>query len=242
MVSKVPANFLAHLFFVQEFVNTPNFVTNAWTLSLEAVWYVAFTLLFMLSLNKKFRWFVALAGVSALGIGMLSLMDVARMPMGRVGMLVVCIFGLLCFRRERGDVSGRNFWFGSAVLSAVILFCLGVGFWLRPSASPITASFRCVILSWLLAGGIFLIPFLFRAWPLPTNIWVLRYLGKISYSVYLVHPIIILLLSLTEIAGYMALAIVMVATIAISSLTYRYVEYPAISLSHALRLPIRIPS
>lgn len=232
---QIPRNLLAHIIFVQEFANTPNFVNGNWTLLVEAVWYISFTVLFLVRLNRKPGLFIALAAGVALAAGAVSLAELVRVPMGRVGMLVICVLGLLCFRRERGDLSGARFGRMALILGAVILFCIYVGFGLRPSDTATTPSLRCVLVSWMLGAGLFLVPFLFRHWPV-TRSHFARYLGKISFSIYLIHPLVILVLRGVDVSGVTALLAVAGVTIAVSHVTYRYIEYPGISFSHRLRL------
>jgi peptidoglycan/LPS O-acetylase OafA/YrhL len=94
------------------------------------------------------------------------------------------------------------------------------------------------MISWAIAFGVFLTAFLHRSWILINN-RLARYLGKISYSIYLVHGLVIpgVVASVARLHGSPLLALPAIAavTIAISSVTYRYIEHPAISYSHRLR-------
>lgn len=236
---KMPANFMLHLFFVQGlFSNIPNFVGVAWTLGLEAVWYVGFTFLFAMRINKKVPILLGLSATGAIAGCILSLGHVVRMPMGRLNLLLICVAGLFCLRLDQKDVSNRAFVRAIALLAPLVAIGLYVGFFLRPGSSPITPTFACVAISWSLGAALFFIPFFHRTW-LPTNNAVSRYLGKISYSIYLLHPLVIAVMtrifSHSIISGWYLVAVIATGTVALSSLTYKFIEYPMISLSHALR-------
>ena len=226
----VPLNFLLHLFFVQEYVGIKDYVPGSWTLSLEACWYLGFTCLFLLSFHKRCIALVLAAAAASLVACAIAL-GVARIPMGRVSLLVVCLLGLLAYRNEQGDIGKRVFILGSVTLAASICANLLVGFLLHPSSSLTAASFRCVLLSWLLGGSIFFVPFMFRKASLWNN-RPLLYLGKISYSVYLVHPLVLAALARTALRGLLFVGVAALLTLAVSSLTYSCVERPAIRFSH----------
>jgi peptidoglycan/LPS O-acetylase OafA/YrhL len=236
-LSQIPKNLFFHLLFIQEFVRTPNFIGVAWTLSLEAVWYLLFTFLFYLGLNRRYKLVIVLAVAVALALCLVTL-TVLRLPMGRVGLLLVCVLGLLCLRKEFGEIGNKLFLGGWSAISAIIIVGLFIGFWLRPGLSSITPSFRCVLISWALAFAFFMTAFLHRTWVV-TNNRATRYLGKISYSIYLVHGFVIpgIVAAFARIHGGSLLTVfaIVAATIAISNLTYRYIEYPAIAFSHRLR-------
>jgi len=154
--------------------------------------------------------------------------------MGRVGFLDACVVGLLCLRREQGEMSQKRFLLGVFSLLLVIGFNLAVGFLWRPGSSSIAPSFQCVILSWTLGVAVFFVPFLTRtsaAWSHAS----LTFLGKISYSIYLLHPVMLYLFSRSHFTGFVFVIIVFASTILLSILTYRYIEKPGIAYAHAFK-------
>jgi peptidoglycan/LPS O-acetylase OafA/YrhL len=224
------ASFAAHLFFVQEYLQIANFVGGSWTLSLEAVWYLGVSVLFCLSLNRKTWFVVTIAVVFSLAAEIACALG-HHLPMGRLSMLVCCVAGMVCYRRESGALSPEYFRVVMAILLAVITANLLVGMLLFPSPHP-TASFQMAGDSWLLAALIFFIPFTLRE----SRIWghsFFSFLGRISYSIYLVHPIILLILTRLKIVGPVAVLLTAGATILIATATYRWIEAPAIRFGHS---------
>jgi peptidoglycan/LPS O-acetylase OafA/YrhL len=108
-----------------------------------------------------------------------------------------------------------------------------VGEWLFPSAHP-TATFRMVAVSWSLAAFVFFIPFLTmnsRFWRHPA----FSFSGQISYSLYLVHPVVLSLLSLIALKGILLICATFILTTVASIVTYQFIELPAIRLGRAKR-------
>ena len=203
-------NCLAHAFFLQEYLGQENFVGGSWTLSLEMVWYIAISGLFLISLNKN----AIVVVILSLLVSVLAQISCAlghHLPMGRLSMLLCCVFGLVCYRREQDDLSGRSFTMLSALLSFTIVSNLYIGFQLFPSIHP-SASFKMVIGSWSLAALIFFVPFFMRK----ATHWdhsAFSFLGRISYSVYLLHGVVLYVLSRTPLDGIQLIGVTFVVTI-----------------------------
>jgi peptidoglycan/LPS O-acetylase OafA/YrhL len=229
----LPLNIAVHTLFIQEFFNTPNFVQVAWTLSLEAVWYVGFTILFILGLHRRIGWLVVLCLLFSLTACLVTAFGL-RLPMGRLCLLLVCVLGLFCVRREFGEIGHRVFAIAFTAVAGAVAVNLVVGFLLYPSPAATTPSFRCVAISWVLGMAIFLIPFLFRGLPMIHG-RVLIWLGKVSYSIYLVHVLAIMGLEQTSLEGSSLVFAILAVTLALSGLTYRWIEQPMIAYAHALR-------
>jgi peptidoglycan/LPS O-acetylase OafA/YrhL len=225
-------NGLAHAFFLQEYLGQENFVGGSWTLSLEMVWYIGISGLFLISLNKQPNVLVSLSILVSV-LAQTSCALGHHLPMGRLSMLLCCVFGLVCYRREQGDISGKHFALLSGALSVTIALNLFVGFQIFPGVHP-SASFKMVIVSWALAAVIFFASFFTRQ----AGLWqssVFSFLGRISYSVYLLHAVVLYMLSLIPLVGIQLIGVAFFVTIGLSTLSYRFIELPPIRFGHSLK-------
>lgn len=222
-------NFLSHLLMIREYVHQKNFVGGSWTLSLEMVWYLGLSALFLFSLNKKTGILVAIAVAVSLLSCLISACGLP-LPMGRLSMLVCCVTGLVCYRYNRADISVKRFATYLAILAMTIALNLTVGFLWFPGNDEWFCGveiFPMVRNSWILAAVIFLVP-LFTC---KSAIWqnsVLTFLGKISYSVYLVHALVLFALDKTSIKGVPHLLMTFALTLLFATLTYYFIEAPGI--------------
>jgi peptidoglycan/LPS O-acetylase OafA/YrhL len=226
------ANFVASLFFVQEYLKTENFVGGSWTLSLELAWYLGIAFLFFVSLNKKTNLIVGFSVLASL-LAQVSCAVGFHLPMGRLSMLLCCVFGLVCYRFSRAEIAKKHF----AILFCVLFFTIGlnlfVGEQLFPSAHP-SATFRMASDSWALAAIVFFVPFFNRQKAL-WNHSVLNFLGRVSYSIYLLHPVVLMLLSRAHLTGVLVIASTFAITIPASAVTYQVIEKPPIQFGHRLK-------
>jgi peptidoglycan/LPS O-acetylase OafA/YrhL len=232
-------NGLAHAFFLQEYLGQENFVGGSWTLSLEMVWYISISGLFLVSLNKRPNVLVSLSVLVSV-LAQISCALGHHLPMGRLSMLVCCVFGLVCYRRDQDDISDKHFALLSAVLSVTIVLNLFVGFQLYPGIHS-SAPFKMVIVSWVLAAIMFFTAFFMRQASLWQNS-VFSFLGRISYSVYLLHAVVLYVLSLIPLVGIQLIGVAFVVTIGLSTLTYQFIELPPIRFGHSLKAKQRATS
>jgi peptidoglycan/LPS O-acetylase OafA/YrhL len=230
-------NGLAHAFFLQEYLGQENFVGGSWTLSLEMAWYIGISGLFLISLNKNA---VVVVGLGLL-VSILAQLSCAvghHLPMGRLSMLMCCVFGLVCYRHDQGDISDRSFAVLSALLCFTIVSNLYVGFKLFPSFNS-SVPFKTVIDSWSVAAVIFFVPFFMRQ----ATLWehsIFGFLGRISYSVYLLHGVVLYLLARTSLDGIRLIVVAFVVTIGLATLAYQFIELPPIRFGHSLKRRPRI--
>jgi peptidoglycan/LPS O-acetylase OafA/YrhL len=226
-------NFLSHILFVQEYAKQEEFVGGSWTLSLEVVWYIAISGLFLVSFNKRAALLVCLS-VAVSVLAELGCIFGHHLPMGRLSLLLCCVLGLVCYRYSREDISSRRFAALAIIMIVTVTMNLLVGMQLFPSSHP-TATFKMAIDSWALAAVIFFVPLLTRR----SKIWGhsgLNFLGRISYSVYLLHPVVLYLLLQTPIRGVAMIVATFAFTIAMATITFRYVEAPPIRFGHSGKL------
>jgi peptidoglycan/LPS O-acetylase OafA/YrhL len=218
-------NIVAHALFIQEYLKVPGFVGGSWTLSLEVVWYIVVSSLFLVGLNKATRLIVT----GAVGLSILAQCACAigfHLPMGRISMLVCCVLGLEFYRYFTDEHRRLEFGIILIILLMTIALNLYVGLKLFPSPHP-TASFQMAANSWILAGVIFSVPYFSRS----SSIWMNPYfdfLGRISYSIYLVHPVVLYVLSFFDVHGMSLLLITFTITILMSAVTYNWIECPPI--------------
>jgi peptidoglycan/LPS O-acetylase OafA/YrhL len=229
----IPA-LLCHPIFIQEWVGKTEFVGGAWTLFLELIWYAFYSVIFLISLNKRGKILVVAICCLALLASVVPFITGFRMPMGRVNFMIIFIWGYTTYRYIRSEIAGKEYTILSAFMALTILWGLYVGFGLYPSNAETSPSMRCVMLSWFIGGLVFFVPVLTRT----ANIWkhsAFSSLGKISYSVYLTHGVIILIIkSLLPFTGFPFLIVTIPMVLGVSIITYRYIEAPAVAYSHRL--------
>jgi peptidoglycan/LPS O-acetylase OafA/YrhL len=143
--------------------------------------------------------------------------------------------GTVLHRVWAGQLSARVGW---AVAVTTVAAC-SASFWLYTETwyspagqlgeSPLTRTVTIVVV--LAAFAVFLAARDRVAWPA-----VLRWLGRISYSVYLTHWVVMLVVPAVpaSVPGFRVLTILswIAVTLAVSEVTYRLVEKPAIDLGH----------
>jgi peptidoglycan/LPS O-acetylase OafA/YrhL len=227
---------LAHLLFVQEFAlhDKGAIVPNSWTLSLEMVWYILFSCLFAFGMNRKHILIGVGCAATLLALSAFSLIASHTLPMGRFGMLGTCVVGFLFYRRQHGHISARLFALLAGGIGMMIALGLAARFyWMPDNARGYEISLQCVLTSWGLAYAIF---FAFAAIR-HGNFWgasYLAWLGKISYSVYLLHPVFLFAAHRLGMESAALIAFVFGSTILASYYTYRFIESPAMALGHRL--------
>lgn len=220
---------LANITMLQEFLRQPNINPVVWTLTLELVFYGLCTLLFATGLLRRsllIAWLGILAFAVA-GIGVPVLLH-RHFPAGRAFLFLSAFLGMVFHRLHTGDVSPRQvagLLAGLFVPAAAVCY---INFEMYRHEDGYT--FVSVFVPWLLAFAIFAGLFAIRHRPMPRG---LVGLGTISYSIYLMHPLVLKLVPSNLPGPVFALAVAASMAI-IAPITYVLIERPSLRLGQSL--------
>lgn len=143
--------------------------------------------------------------------------------------VLTALLGVLAYCHHQGEVSRATFLLTVAGLFASATAVLVMNSYLYPAHA-----WDVALCGFLATWGAALVPFtalvLLRDWEMPA--WAC-YLGRISYSVYLCHPFVILAL-LAWAQTWLFLPAFLVLTLLIAVAGYHLVEKPGIALGQAL--------
>lgn len=222
---------LANMTMFQEAFKVPHAIPVYWTLSLEMAFYILISILFLLKLNKR-TLALAWLGLTVVFVGCMTAYFVLHrsLPAGRLGLLATCFVGTAFFRVYKGDLKPAQLGWLLIGTAALLLPGMYIRFELLPKpptpGSQEDFSFQAVALSWIAAYAFFGLFFWLRDKAFPN---VLRYLGAISYSLYLFHPLVLDLLPRT-LAKPLWFSLAVVGSIGIAALSYHFIELPSIEL------------
>lgn len=214
---------------LQQFFGQPHAVGLYWTLTIEMALYIGCSILFAMgALRKSVR-------IASIGLGLAFLLAVAvplvldrRVPGGYLFFLLTTLVGGVVYRWSQGDASSRQL---NGILAATGTFGFAtawVNFGLHPTEHETALR---MVLSWAAAFGFFFGMYHLRTRPMPN---FAKWLGKVSYSVYLLHPAVMAFTpSSLPTTGYVVVALA--GTLAASAFTYRFVEDPMIRLGRRLQ-------
>jgi peptidoglycan/LPS O-acetylase OafA/YrhL len=229
---------LANITMMQQFFGQINIIGLYWTLQIELIFYFLCTTLFVTGLlfNKRAVLMIAVGFlvVSVAGgivRGWLHVKLPLALPLG----LAVMFFGFLwrdaiLQRCATSQQYSKVFLAAFALLMPIVCitgYNTDMGFgetWYR------------YLLSYAAALIIFMI---FTTWIRVEN-RAFSYLGRISYSVYLFHPIVIaaavggLRQSLSTLPSHLSIMLILVATLVLSAAIYEFLEKPAIKMGKVL--------
>lgn len=217
-------NTLINITMFQEFARIPHAIALYYTLTIEMAFYISCSVLLITNLLRRaylLCWVVLLLCLVTAAI--FPLTGHGRVPMAGLFYIWTLSVGMVLFNHMKGRVSG-----------AELLSLLGAGIvgqawavylnyvWTFKVTEQFT--FIAVFGSWFGAYALFGTLYLLRAsrFP-PLFVW----LGQISYSIYLLHPVVMCLFpSSTE--SVLTLAAIDLGTIVLAAITFRFIEKPFI--------------
>jgi peptidoglycan/LPS O-acetylase OafA/YrhL len=221
--ANIPANFLFSLTMVQSLLGRPDAIALFWTLAYEMIFYGSCTVLSRLAWRKRTDWVVW--GFTAILAAFLARSVASQnytIPF-RVFWIGTFFVGTAVYRAWSGQVETRKIIASVGAFIGIMLITGLLGAYLFGSApAPDAPTDRAEVTAWLAAylafGG--LLRFSSFAYP---N-WLI-YIGRISYSIYLLHG----LLLTVRIGDPQIKAIaVLIATAILSPISFRFIEEPAI--------------
>lgn len=227
MALHTPLTVLANLTMLQRFLGTPDLMGVYWTLGFELMFYGIVSLLFVVRLLR----YSVLLTVS---FSLTAVLVEAALPWltgqsyapGVMIYFALMFTGTVLYRQVTGTVSRRVAWavIGLALLT-VVLTTLG------SPRDPYTMSTpTAIVTARLCAIVVFSAVLAVRRLKLPGP---LLYLGQISYSLYLWHSFVIIVIPLTGSAA-LTMLLWLLATVGIAALTYRWIERPGMALGQRL--------
>lgn len=238
-----PTDWLLNLTMLQGFVGRPHVWGVFWTLQIELTIYAACSLLFATGLLRRvgpIAW-LALAGYVLLG---LARPFVDGKPFGIGGqrfLYFAPLVGLVAHHFCTGHLGRSVFRAWTLLLPGSLIGVWYVNHSLYPSAMT-TACLWEFVWTWGSAGGCFLLLLAVRGRTMPA---VGCWLGRISYSVYLLHPFVLLVVSQTRWPAWLAIPGAVLGTLTLAELSYRFVERPGIALGRVIErwlTPIPAPA
>lgn len=221
---------LGNLTMTQGLFKVPYALGTYWTLSYEVVFYILCTIIFGFALQKLSHvW--AIGGASLLLAGNVGcgILFHRALSAEKLGVVVTAFIGTLIYRHSAG--MGRRI---HLVIALTVMACaVVVADWLRlgvyanvgqhPPMGPLSGD-----LSFFLGYGLFGAIYLCRYHIFPVFV---TWLGRISYSVYLAHGLVLLLIP-PIVSSWCDAIVVTGVTLLLSSFTYRFIEDPAIAWHH----------
>ncbi len=219
-----PVQFLwlivANLTMFQGFLRVPHLMALYWTLTLELMFYIIISVLYLLKISTRTA---PATVVLLLAMIVVELLVPQPFAFSYATHLLIILAGLVAYRVHSGEASVAT---GIAV--AILLPLMLIAPLLVDPSDPYRQ------LAWVVAQvgacAYFGIAFLRRARMVRP---ALTYLGRISYSIYLLHPIV--MAAIPRLSNpLLALLVWLVALILTASASYRWIEQPAIALGHRL--------
>lgn len=211
-------------------LHKPAILGVSWTLTIELIFYVLCSVLKATGLlsNRLITAYCAIGSftlwraVSWLGIGS------KHLKAEWAVLIVVSFVGSVFYEIHTGRRNVRVLY----PLLPAFLASAWLSIWFSvhaPDANPgLSASFANVVLTSLLSLGIFCVAFWMRARQFPT---VLLWFGRISYSLYLMHGIIGLLVDHFLPARPYTWAVQLALALLAADLCYRFIERPTLRLA-----------
>ena len=188
MVHAGPAQWLANLSLLQDYIGARPFLGVAWTLMIEFIWYILFAVTYARWGDRAGSVLAVVMPVALLALTAGSIVTGIRLPLGRFNMLYACVLGYVAYLHDRKVVSGRMLGFNLAGFLAVNWISNAVAFGVfRHANVPLELVLWAWPLGLLAFFGVVLWPRLRTARML--NHGLLPAIGAASYSVYLLHPL-----------------------------------------------------
>lgn len=234
---------LANVTMLQFGLGQPNVIGAYWTLFIEMAFYFLCAAWFLLGSLRSAR-FISIAAVSLVGLAFVTAFvryyhPSAPIPVGYVNFLAAMHVGTLArlATLERDKVARRALPY---VVALALVSTIGIS-WLAYSKTPEVDSWISGITGLYAGYAIFFFTIWRRAF---VNAFTL-YLGKISYSYYLLHG---LMLSVGSSIGYtldwpmgtlvIAVFVMGVAPI-LATIIFTFVEMPSVALGHKIMKRVR---
>jgi peptidoglycan/LPS O-acetylase OafA/YrhL len=229
---------LINLTMLQEFLRVPHILGVFWTLTLELILYTTCSVLFSLKVLRRsyvLAW-LGLAILAAAGT-VCPLVLGKRFPAGYAFLLQCGLVGAVLYRSFAGQIRRPKV---GVLLAILATAAAGVAYFnfalFQRSGLPFT--WTCALTTWVTAYLVFLaiLSLRHKAMPRPL-VWC----GKISYSMYLLHPLVLMLLP-HGLPPLLFLPAMIVGTVTVASLTYTLVEKPCIGLGQRVQARWRRPA
>ena len=225
---------LGNLLMCQELFHVPYLIQVWWSLSFELLFYVACSILFLFGvLHKSKMWSI----VTSLGL-LLATLAAGLFHHGlsaeKAGVVLTAFFGTVFYRYSVGKETRKGVVVAGLCFAAAIV----VAFWFRlhlfvkPEDFTIVPRFNFLgfIMAWI--GGCLLFGSFWtmrgKSFPRP-----LRWLGEISYSLYLMHPFVIAFLT-GRVSTAASGPLVLILSVGLAYLTYTWIERPFIKWNKQL--------
>ncbi|HEX5502527.1 MAG TPA: acyltransferase, partial [Thermomicrobiales bacterium] len=228
------AAFAANATMLQGFLGAPNAIGTYWTLAFEMLFYVLVSLLFLARLHR-----CAVPLTAALFLAPVGTKTVLPLLRGTssgsdlhglvftIGTMFLGTVVYRCYRREGPFPAALAVALGAPL---AVFVMLSPHFLVRVPSSAGGLPFAPWFNGWIAAYAIFGAAVMAhrRDFPRP-----LKGLGTISYSLYLLHPLVVG--AVPRVGNWLTTgALWLVLCIALASLTYRWLEAPTIRLGHRL--------
>jgi peptidoglycan/LPS O-acetylase OafA/YrhL len=228
-----PAGWLLNLTMLQGFLGQPNVLGVFWTLHFELLIYAACSLFFALgALGRpaQLAWLV-LALYFVEGIMRPLLVGKPFLIGGRMFFYLAPFIGATFERFTSGALEGRSLLrlLGALVLGVCIVWALNS--WLYPVEHGTRLNAWRLFGNWLIAYGGFALLVLARSWFKPPP---LAWMGQVSYSIYLLHLLVLALLIPTQWPAWLLMPALAGGTLALAAVSFKLVENPGIGLGRAL--------
>ncbi|AXC10692.1 putative membrane protein [Acidisarcina polymorpha] len=224
-------NVLVNVTMFQGAFRVPQAIGLYYTLTIEMFFYIACSLLLLIKQlrNTYALTWVLLVAVSALWI-LGPLVFHRRMEMAGLFYGVTLFCGTAIYRYYKGNISAKAM---NALMGALLL-SVSVGVYLNyvyTKKVEMQFSYVAVFGPWFVGFVMFFAAYALRNREFPA---VGMWLGRISYSVYLVHPIISFLFRYGRTGGIGLFLITIAVTLLVATVTYYAIEKPMIDLGHRI--------
>jgi peptidoglycan/LPS O-acetylase OafA/YrhL len=232
MPSVKTGDWLLNLTMLQGFFARPHVWGVFWTLQLELVIYVTCSLLFTAGLLRRSSWiaWLAVAGYALMGLGRPLLEGKPFGFNGQRFLYFAPLAGLMAQRYFAGRFGGRSLLAWGLAQVGILAAVWSVNHALFP-AEMTTACLWEWACTWGVACACFFLLLAARDRPMPS---AGRWMGRISYSVYLLHPFVLMVLSPAHGPAWAFLLGLLAGTLLLAELAYRFVELPGIALGRAV--------